>query len=103
MTKLYRESNVREAADIATINPKTGNDRKLKDGGKAIIETDGGSVEVKMRFDASVMPGVIQVAVGPSPASFDHTETLSRKSILEICEIESNSTWRTTKAYINPA
>lgn len=103
MTKLYRESNVRETANIATINPKTGKDRRLNDGGKAIIKTDDGSAEVKVRFDASVMPGVIQVAVGPLSASFDHTETLSRKSILEICKIESNSTWRTTKADIIPA
>ncbi len=103
MTKLYRESDLRDTADIAAINPGTARNRGLKDGGKAIIKTENGSVELKVRFDASVMPGVIQVAIGPSPTSFDQAQTLSIKSILEICKIESNSTWRTTKADIIPS
>ncbi len=103
MTKLYRESELQEPANVATVNPSSGKHLNLNDGGKAVLETESGKAEVKVRFDAALLPGVVEVSVGPSSDAFDRAEAFSDRSILEICKIESDSTWRTTKVKITPA
>lgn len=103
MTKLYRESRLREPANVATINPSSGRHMNLTDGGKAVIETESGKAEVKVRFDAVVLPGIVEVTVGPPAGSFERAKPRSDRSVLEICKIEGDSEWRTTEAKITPA
>ncbi len=100
MGKLYMESDLRESADEASINPETARKLELIDGGGANIKTENGVSKVRIRFDPAIMPGTIQVAVGLTDA--DSVEP-GKESILEICKIENDSTWRNTKAEILPA
>lgn len=103
MTKLYRESRLREPANIATVNPSSGKRMNLSDGCKAAIATESGKAEVKVRFDAAVPAGIVKVSVGPAADGFHRAEGHSERSILEICKIESDSTWRITEAKITLA
>ncbi len=117
MTKLYRESALREPANLASINPETGKRMNLIDGNEAVVKTESGVSKVKIKFDKAIMPGVIQVAVGPAADRNDPAGTHD-DNILEICpvnddsnvgmaqgahKIENDSTWRITRAEILPA
>jgi hypothetical protein len=62
-----------------------------------MIETQLGSMTVRMRFDLAVMPGVLHVAVGPAPNGTESTKEID-ETILKICQIESDLTWRVTPA-----
>ncbi len=97
MTKLYRESTLREPANVATVNPMTGKRLNLNENRKTILQTEVGSIEVNLKFDAAVRPDIVEVTVGPFIDSFERAETLGEKSVLDICKIESDSTWRTTR------
>jgi anaerobic selenocysteine-containing dehydrogenase len=103
MSKLYRESDLRMPADSVSVNPETGRKHGLADSAKATIRTEYGSVDAKVRFDPAVMPDVLEGSVGPRPGSFDRVETEAEVTILEICKVESDSTWRITKAEVTPA
>ncbi|MGO9480473.1 MAG: molybdopterin dinucleotide binding domain-containing protein [Candidatus Kryptoniota bacterium] len=97
MAKLYRESDLREPAGIASINPETGKRMGLIDGSGANIKTEIGSSKVTVKFDKAVMPGIVQAATGQ--AAVESAE-IKETNILEICKIENDSTWRITKAEI---
>ncbi len=103
MTKLYRESDLMKTGNTVSINPVTGKERGLTDGAVAAVTTESGSARVTVRLDASVMPGVLEASVGPAPRSFERVEPQNDDAILDICKIESNSTWRLTSAEISPA
>ena len=103
MSKLYRESDLRMPANSVSLNPRTGRAAGLKDGGEARVITTVGSITVKVRFDKSAMPGTIQASIGPLTGGSDLTDSETQKSIIEICRIEDDSTWRTTNAAIEPA
>lgn len=115
MGKLYKESDLREPANEALINPETARKLRLVDGGPANVKTENGTSKVRTRFDPAIMPDTIQVAVGSVAA--DYAEK-SEENILEICPVndnsnvgmaqgahktENDSTWRITKAEILPA
>ena len=102
MTKLYRESDLREPANLASINPETGKKMNLIDDNNAVVKTESGISKVKVNFDKAIMPGVIQVAIGLPTGNFNSAD-LHDENILEICKIENDSTWRITKAEIFPA
>ncbi len=115
MTKLYSESNLLELENTASINPETARKFGLADGSTAIVKTEVGTSRVSVKFDTAIMPGVLQVAIGPGVIGVDK---IRPDNILEICPVESNtaagipggdnksennSTWRTTKVQIQPA
>lgn len=102
MTKLYRGSGLRTPGKTVSMNPVTGKKRGLTEGTGAVVRTDSGSAEVKVRYDPAIMPDVLEAQVGPLPGSFDRAEAQAQDDILEICKIEDNSTWQTTTAEIFP-
>ncbi|MGA9405636.1 MAG: molybdopterin-dependent oxidoreductase [Bacteroidota bacterium] len=97
MTKVYQESNLRHTSRQALLNPITAKAYGLSDGTLMLIETKSGSAKIEARFNASVMPGVIQVEVGPDVRAFSAGPT-SGEDILSLCTIKENSTWRITQA-----
>ena len=92
MTKVYQESGLRRAGNQAAVHPATGAAFGLTHGCRGVIETHCGSCGVSVGFDAAVMPGVIQVAVGPGSSQ--------TRSVLEVCDPESGCTWRIARARI---
>ena len=103
MSKLYRESDLRTPADTVSVNPETARRNGFADGARATVRTESGSVNAKVRFDPAIMPGVLEAPVGPPPGSFDRVEARYENNVLDICRIESDSTWRMTTAEIFPS
>jgi len=99
MSKLYQESGLRDMANQAFINPKTGSALGLVDGGQAVVATRQGSMPVKIQFDSGVMPGVIHVAVGPAPNKNEMAKKID-ENILEICQAGNDLAWRVTPAQV---
>jgi len=100
MTKVYNESNLREPGNEVSINPETANKLDLIDGRAAVVKTDNGTSKVKVKLGSAIMPGTIQVAIGPIVSG---NAEAAEHSILEVFKIENDSTWRITKAEIFPA
>ncbi len=92
MSKVYQESGLRRAGNQAAVHPATGAACGLTDGCRGVIETQCGSCGVAVFFDPAVMPGVIQVAVGPEPPR--------TRSVLEVCDLEGGCSWRAARARI---
>lgn len=65
LSKLYRESNLLLSANDAVLHPDAARQCGVEDGGKAILETRCGRMEVKVSCDWGLPPGVVQVAAAP--------------------------------------
>jgi anaerobic selenocysteine-containing dehydrogenase len=98
MTKLYQESGLRRLNNQADINPETAVALGLSNRSRALVETPSGTVRVEIRFDPGVMPGVIQVALGPSGAIKESGGARDRRCVLEICP--SEPVWRVSRAKV---
>ncbi len=98
MTKLYRESGLRELYLNAHINPETATKQRLLDHSTAELKTPSGSIQVEIVLDRVVMPGVVRVAVAPSPLGLGDVEKGSFESILDITEIAPDFVWRLSRA-----
>jgi len=100
MTKLYQESGLRDPANQAAVNPETGAAYGLATGRRVMVQTRCGSCEVDLRFDDGVMPGVMEVAVGPEPGDFLGVRRPAMKKILDICRLKGDNTWRMSRAKV---
>jgi anaerobic selenocysteine-containing dehydrogenase len=103
LTKLYQESGLRRLRNQADINPATAKAFGLSDRTGAVVETTSGRIKVEIRFDPGVMPGVIQVAIGPSGPVKGQGVLRDRQSVLTICQTESGSVWRVARAKVREA
>jgi hypothetical protein len=65
MTKLDRESNLRLGRSRAALHPETARSCGTADGRRAMLETALGKCPIEVVVDASVPPGVVQVAASP--------------------------------------
>ena len=61
-SKLYRESNLRQASDRIALAPGTARACGVSDGGRAVLETGGARIPVIVSVDAGLPPGVVRVA-----------------------------------------
>jgi anaerobic selenocysteine-containing dehydrogenase len=66
-SKLDRESGLNPAPGCALVHPETGRKAQLRDGSAAWMETPSLRLRVVARFDTSVKPGIVHLAVGPAP------------------------------------
>lgn len=69
LTKLYQESNLRDAAPAAALNPATARTLGLKAGAAVRIETANGLVRRRVELSSGVPPGTVALALGPAGAS----------------------------------
>jgi hypothetical protein len=67
LSKLYRESRLRNAGGSLLIHPDTAKACGVREGRRAVVETPGGRFTACVRFDPLVRPGVVHVAAGPDP------------------------------------
>ncbi len=98
MTKLYRESQLRQLYLNAHINPTTGHDHRLADNCRAELKTPSGSIRVDVVHDKTVMPGVVSVAVGASPLSLGDVREGQFDSILDVTTMGKDASWRLCRA-----
>ncbi|MBP1649819.1 MAG: Anaerobic dehydrogenase typically selenocysteine-containing-like protein, partial [Bacteroidetes bacterium] len=101
MSKLYQESGLRMLSNHALINPETGKARGIKENETATVETPAGLFQVIVRFDASVMPDVLHVAIGPDGATINSGNTGDASDLLSMCLAEDGRSWRVTAARVS--
>jgi hypothetical protein len=65
LTKLYQESNLRLAANRIALHPSAAKSCGVADGGRAMLQTRCGKLEVQITLDESLPPGVVRVAAVP--------------------------------------
>jgi len=65
MTKLDQESNLRLGPGTAALHPDAARQCGVSDGGRAVLETALGTCPIRVVVDASLPPGVVQVAAAP--------------------------------------
>jgi anaerobic selenocysteine-containing dehydrogenase len=107
LSKLFQESDLYPGPNQGFINPDTGRRYGLAHNQEARITTRSGSKVIRVWFDAAVAPGVIYIAVAPSRDGFSRSGQTKGKSpsasILEICDIQQDLTWRITPANVRKA
>lgn len=103
LSKVFQESELRSNGGVARINPSTAKKHGLTDGGSAKLLTSRGSCKVTVRCDSAVMPGVLHVALGPSPNGIETLDNTNSEHILSVCDVKEDGTWRVTGARIQKA
>lgn len=96
MSKVFQESDLRALGGQAFINPLTAVTFGLVDGKLARLYTTRGSVDLPVHFEHGVVPGIVQVAVGPPPIG--KMQTSSDEGVLSLCDVNDNGTWGLTEA-----
>jgi hypothetical protein len=95
LSKLYQESDLFRSATVALINPETARTRGLREGAVATLQTRGGEMHLRISVDATVMPGVVHVAVGPQ-GNHETIRMPVADNILAICSTSNDGSWRVT-------
>ncbi|HEY9140235.1 MAG TPA: molybdopterin dinucleotide binding domain-containing protein, partial [Bryobacteraceae bacterium] len=68
MSKLERESNLRMTANRVALSPADARANGIENGGRCVLETACGRLDVVATIDAGVPAGVVEVAGGPRMA-----------------------------------
>jgi hypothetical protein len=82
LTKLYQESNLRLAANRIALHPSAAKSCGIADGGRAMLQTRCGKLEVQVTLDEGLPPGVVRVPA--VPCTFDLCGTSPRAKVVRI-------------------
>jgi anaerobic selenocysteine-containing dehydrogenase len=66
LTKIYQESGLRQASNVAALNPATAKALGLEEGRGVRVESRAGSATLRVALDPGIMPGVVRLSCGPS-------------------------------------
>jgi menaquinone reductase, molybdopterin-binding-like subunit len=102
-SKIYRESDLRLAADQVLINPETARTYRVGHNRRGLLETPLGKREVVFVCDAAVMPGVVHVAAGPTAGSYGDETPEQSAGVLELCELNDMGEWKYSSARVREA
>jgi anaerobic selenocysteine-containing dehydrogenase len=93
LTKLYRESGLRRSPGTAVVSPETAGRLGLRAGRRAVLETAAGKIPVAIALDAGVMPGVVEVSVGPDASALGDRCLFGAAGVLDICGGGDGEAW----------
>jgi anaerobic selenocysteine-containing dehydrogenase len=91
MSKVGQESGLRPYGSVASLNPKTGASFGVLESEQVSLQTKNGSLQVRARFDASIMRGVVVLSA---------TEPDSQRNVLALCDMNEDATLRPTPVKI---
>ncbi len=100
MSKVYQESGLRACSNQALVNPDTATAYGLKENEITTLEIKSNLLQVLVRYDRSVMPGVIHVAVGPDPVAVNAGERSDGSELLSMCLSDDGRSWRVAKGKV---
>jgi anaerobic selenocysteine-containing dehydrogenase len=103
MSKLFQESHLRDLGGRLHVNPATLALAGLADGSHVQVRTSAGTFTGWAVADQAVIPGVVHASVGPSPNNSTPKDKPGQASILEICAVQADGSWRITEATIAKA
>lgn len=102
-TKLHQESGLLREAGVAFVNPATARAKRLRPGRKSIIATRRGRFTARIETDHAVMPGVVELAVGPTSLALGQSDNRVISNPLDVCGSSESPGWRYTPATIEEA
>ncbi|MDD8017410.1 MAG: molybdopterin-dependent oxidoreductase [Bacteroidota bacterium] len=103
MSKVFQESELRSFAGTVSINPMTASKLNLQESDTAFLKTEKGEMNVRIKIDNAVRPGLIEAAVGPNLNGVDAKDELQSTTVLDLCKVQNNGTWKITKATLSKA
>ncbi len=101
LSKILQESTLRPYGTHLFVNPTTCDGAGLHDGDRVSITTPAGSATATVHTDATVMPGVAIIPVGPDPEAVNQSPG-GGESLLACCSDNQNH-WRLTPATMGRA
>jgi anaerobic selenocysteine-containing dehydrogenase len=98
LSKIFQETELRPVDGSVSLNPVTANAVGLAKGSSATLSTSRGSANVTIMIDPTVRPGVIETAIGPSLNGKETPANFTGTTLLHLCEVANDGTWRITPA-----
>jgi anaerobic selenocysteine-containing dehydrogenase len=98
LSKIFQESELRNVDGVVSLNPVTANTLDLTNGTSASLSTANGSAPVTVKIDPTVRPGVVETAIGPALNGSTTPAHFSGTTLLHLCEVANDGTWRITPA-----
>jgi anaerobic selenocysteine-containing dehydrogenase len=98
LSKVFQETELRNVNGIVSVNPTTGLMLGLSKDNQAILSTKNGSMQVSVKFETSVRPGIIEASIAPLPNGAETPLHPNGATILNLCDVTSDGTWKITTA-----
>jgi anaerobic selenocysteine-containing dehydrogenase len=98
LSKVFQETELRENNGTVRINPVTAHQLGLTANGVATLSTKNGSTMVRVKISNSVRPDIVEAAVAPLPNGVETPSQPAGNTILNLCEISGDGTWKMTPA-----
>jgi anaerobic selenocysteine-containing dehydrogenase len=100
LSKLFQESELRDNNGTVAINPRTATELEITSEKPALLSTAEGSMKVKVRISTSVRPGSIEASVGPIENDRQTPAHPAGTTIIDLCTVTGDGTWRITPAQL---
>jgi len=100
LSKVFQETELRHVNGIVSINPETASQLGVTNDSPMTLSTKNGSAAVNVKIDTTVRPGIVDAAIGPN---LNGTETPAHpvgNTLLNLCDVTNDGTWRITPAQI---
>ncbi len=98
LSKIFQETELRADHGTILINPVTAKENGLSPEIPVTLTTPAGSMTVMVKIATSVRPGVIEAVVGPMRNGIQTSQHPSVETIMNLCVLHNDGTWRTTPA-----
>jgi anaerobic selenocysteine-containing dehydrogenase len=95
---VFQETELRSVNGIVSVNPITAQQLGLTKEEPAMLSTTKGSMAVRVKIEPTVRPGVIEASIGPLPNGIETPLNPTGNTILNLCEVTNDGTWRMTTA-----
>ncbi|MFA6457709.1 MAG: molybdopterin dinucleotide binding domain-containing protein, partial [Bacteroidota bacterium] len=100
LSKIFQETELRADHGTILVNPVTAKEYGLAPEIPVTLTTSAGSMTVMIKITTSVRPGVIEAVVGPTRNGIQISRHPSGETIMNLCAIHDDGTWRTTPVQI---
>lgn len=100
LSKVFQESELRDNNGAVAINPLTARELGITAEKPALLSTAEGSMKVKVRISTSVRPGSIEASVGPIENGRQSCTHPAGRTIIDLCTVTDDGTWRITPAQL---
>jgi anaerobic selenocysteine-containing dehydrogenase len=98
MSKVFQETELRPGHGTVSLNPVTAEALSLRHGMTATISTQNGSETVTVMISPMVRPGIAEGAIGPMRNGLETPAEHSGQTLLHLCVVADDGTWRITPA-----
>ena len=99
-SKIFQETELRADHGTILVNPVTAKEYGLTPEIPVTLTTSVGSMTAMIKITTSVRPGVIEAVVGPTRNGIQISQHPSGETIMNLCAIHDDETWRTTPVQI---